>query len=94
MEEWVVAQTETKEGLLAICSSMQGYTVGTEGTHIRVQLDLLENLLDISLLEKKLNLLDNAQLTEQEAEAGNLFFLALHDRRQNRRAYENRESDE
>jgi len=82
-KEWVVAQTEYKEGLLAICSSMQGYTVSTEGTLIRVQLDVLDNLVDISLLEKNLSLLDKDQLTEQEAEAVNLFFRALQDRRQN-----------
>jgi hypothetical protein len=85
---------ETKEGLLAVCSSMQGYTVGTEGTHIHARLDLLENLVDISLLEKKLNLLDKTQLAEQETEAVNLFFLALRDTRQIGGAYDSGDSDE
>jgi len=93
-KEWLIAQMETKEGLLAVCSSMQGYTVGTEGTHIHARLDLLENLVDISLLEKKLNLLDKTQLSEQETEAVNLFFLALRDTRQIGGAYDSGDSDE
>lgn len=87
-KEWIVAQTETKEGLLAICSSFLGYTTSTEGTYVRAQLDLLDKLVDISLLEKKLGLLEKAQLTEQEAEALNPFFRALQDRGENGRSDE------
>ncbi|MEO5957419.1 MAG: P-loop NTPase fold protein [Nitrospiraceae bacterium] len=80
-KEWVVAQTETKEGLLAICSSQQGMTVSSEGVSFHVQLDLLEKLVDIDLLEKKLSLLDKAELAVRETETVNLFFCALQSRR-------------
>lgn len=84
-KEWVVAQVENREGLLAICSSQQGCSVSTEGVSFYVQLNLLEKLVDVGLIEKKLSQLDKAQLTERETEAVNLFFVAL----QSRRAQEN-----
>ena len=84
LEKWIAAQIETKEGLLEICSSQQGCTYDNEGARIYVQLDLLEKLVDVGLLEKKLKLLDKTQLTEEEMEVTSMFFRAVQERLENK----------
>jgi hypothetical protein len=72
---------ETKEGLLAICGSMIGRSVSTEGVSYYVQIDSLERLVEIPLLERKLARLDKTQFTEKEKEMADLFFSSLQSRR-------------
>ena len=75
-KEWMISQTATKEGLLAICSSMMGRSYSGEGVSYYVQIDRLQELVDVNLLEDKLQHLDRSQLTEREIEQIDLFLLS------------------
>ncbi|MFY4728550.1 KAP family P-loop NTPase fold protein [Nitrospira sp. BLG_2] len=90
-KEWTISQTATKEGLLAICSSLMGRSYSGEGVNYYVEIDKLQMLVDIDLIETRLAHLDRSQLTEREIELVDLFFLSLQSQRRQQSSNEQKE---
>jgi len=86
-KEWVLSQTDTREGLFAICFAMMGHSGSSEGVSSYVQIDLLQKLVDVDLLGTKLLQIDKSQLAEREIELANLFFLSLKSHRRSQDAH-------
>lgn len=85
-KEWVLSQTDTKEGLFAICFSMMGHSYSGGEVSSYVQIDTLQKLVDVYLLETKLLQLVTSHLTEREIKLLNLFSLSLKSQRRHQDA--------